>query len=852
MKRLVIGVLAHVDAGKTTLCEGLLYTAGQLRRLGRVDHGDTCLDHEALERRRGITIFSKQAPLRLPEAELTLLDTPGHVDFSAEMERTLQVLDYAILVISGTDGVQAHTATLWRLLRRYRIPAFVFVTKMDLPGADQSQLLQQLRQKLDPGCVDMTAPGWQEELALCDEGVLESYLRVGTLSDETAAGLIAARRAYPCYFGAGLRLEGLEPLLSGLQRFTLQRTPLPAFGASVFKISRDSQGNRLTFLKVTGGTLQVRDAVGPEKVSQLRVYTGAKFAPVSQVGPGGVCAALGLQETRSGQGLGLQPDAPAPQLRPVLRYRLRLPPDCDTQTALRRLAELEEEDPQLHIGYDPALREIYLQLMGEVQIEVLQQLIQARFDLPVQLDEGRILYQETIAAPAEGVGHYEPLRHYAEVHLLLEPLEPGSGVVLDADCSEDVLARSWQRLILAELAAKQHRGVLTGAPVTDLKITLKAGRAHLKHTEGGDFREAAWRAVRQGLMQAKSVLLAPVYAFRLELPLPQLGRAMQDIKRMAGRFDPPETGQETVTLTGTAPVSTMRGYAREVAAYTQGRGQLQCRVDGYAPCHNAEAVCAAIGYDPAADLENPPGSIFCAHGAGFYVPWDKVPDYMHLGSILEQRQPDTPPPVRTRNLRLDDRELEAIMEREFGPVRRRQYTAPARSDRAATAQPPPTPHKTLIVVDGYNLIFCWSELAALAASDLAAAREKLLERLANYRAFTGRETLVVFDAYRVRGGRGSRSDHHGVHVVYTAENETGDLYIERLAHEIGKNYAVCVVTSDALVQLSALRSGVLRVSAREFLEEVAAAEAGITQTIAPRPSKTTIGQQLGWNGKENP
>lgn len=839
MKRLAVGVLAHVDAGKTTLCEGLLYTAGKLRKLGRVDHGDTCLDHDALERRRGITIFSKQAHLHLPEASVTLLDTPGHVDFSAEMERTLQVLDYAVLVISGTDGVQAHTLTLWRLLQRYRIPVFLFVTKMDLPGASQSSIMAQLQEKLHPGCVNFSAEDWQDNLALCDEYLLDVYLKTGQVPSELAAGLIAARRCFPCYFGAGLRLEGLETLLLGLQHFTLQRSPLPAFGASVYKISRDRQGNRLTFLKVTGGTLRVRDAIGTEKINQLRLYTGEKFETVSQVEPGDVCAVVGLQNTKSGQGLGLQPDAAAPQLQPVLRYRLTLPPQCSPQTALPKLMELEEEDPQLHIVWDAVLREIHIQLMGAVQIEVLEQLISERFDLPVQMEAGQILYQETIAASVEGVGHYEPLRHYAEVHLLLEPLEPGSGIVLDTDCNEDLLARNWQKLILSNLAEKQHRGVLIGAPITDLKITLKAGRAHLKHTEGGDFREAAWRAVRQGLRRAKSILLEPVYAFRLEIPLAQVGRAMQDIKRMCGQFDTPEIGQETAVLTGHAPVSTMQDYASAVAAYTQGKGMLQCRVDHYAPCHNQAEVCAQCAYDPEADLENPSGSVFCAHGAGFYVPWDQVAEYMHLGSILEVEKPDSVPPLRTRNLHLDDKELEAIMEREFGPDRRRRERARVQSSIPQKTVAPLRPK--LLVVDGYNVIFCWQELAELARESLELAREKLLDQLANYRAFTGTETIVVFDAYRVRGGTGAKQDVHGIHVVYTAENETGDLYIERLAHEIGKNYAVCVVTSDALVQLSALRSGILRVSAREFQAEVARTAVQISQTIQEkRTTRETI------------
>ena len=848
MKKLVIGVLAHVDAGKTTLCEALLYLSGQIKQPGRVDHGDACLDHFALERARGITIFSKQALIQTPQLQITLLDTPGHVDFSAEMERTLQALDYAILVISGTDGVQAHTRTLWQLLRRYEVPTFVFVTKMDLPGSDEAQRLAQLQQKLDGSCIDFTTPAadWPENLAVCDEQTLEHYLSAGEIDQAEIARLVRARKCFPCFFGSGLRLQGVQSLLDALQDYTVAPPAGEKFAASVLKISRDSQGGRLTFLKLTGGTLSVREAVSycrpdgttvQEKVNQLRVYSGAKFTNVNQVQAGDVCAVLGLSQTRAGQGLGAQPDAPAPQLQPVLRYQIALPQGCDARTVLPKLMELEEEDPMLHIGWEEATRQIYVQLMGEVQIEVLAQLIQERFGIAVQITAGQILYQETIAAPVEGVGHFEPLRHYAEVHLLLEPLERGSGVVLDVDCSEDVLDRNWQRLILTHLGEKQHLGVLTGAPVTDLKITLKSGKAHLKHTEGGDFRQAAYRAVRQGLMQAQSILLEPFYTFELEVPAEQIGRAIQDVRQMCGEFEPPDIGLETAVLRGRAPVSTMRSYARDVAAYTRGTGLLQCRVEGYAPCHNSEQVCQELAYEPEADLENTPDSVFCAHGAGFNVKWNEVASYMHLPSILQR--PDTPSrPQVQRPQNLDDRQLEEILEREFGPIRRRQYGASSSCPVAAETKPLAQPRQSLLVIDGYNVIFAWEELAEVAAHDLEKAREDLLDLLANYYGFTKREIVVVFDAYRVRGGVGSRQQRDGITVVYTKENETGDLYIERLVHDIGKNHTVRVVSSDGLIQLSALRTGVLRVSAREFrleMEQVDSQIAQMLQSLKQRP-----------------
>ncbi len=832
MKKLTVGIMAHVDSGKTTLSEALLYCTGTIRKLGRVDHRDAYLDTHSLERERGITIFSKQARLRTETLALTLLDTPGHADFSAEMERVLPVLDYAILVISGTDGVQAHTQTVWRLLARYGVPAFLFVNKMDLAGADRAAVLAQLKKELSDACMDFSSgEDLSEELAMCDEALLERYMETGTVTDEDITALVAARKLFPCWFGSALKLEGVDAFLSGLERYTAAPVYPEAFGARVYKIARDAQGNRLTYMKLTGGSLKVRAPVGytarngeqaEEKVSQLRLYSGAGFETAEEVSAGDVCAVLGLTETWPGQGLGACPESGAPVLTPVLSYRIALPAGVDARVMLPKLRLLEEEDPLLHIVWNEALQQIHAQLMGEVQIEVLKRLISERFDVDVEVDSGRIMYRETIVAPVEGVGHFEPLRHYAEVHLLLEPLEQGSGLVLDTVCSEDLLDRNWQRLILTHLEEKQHLGVLTGSPITDMKITLIAGRAHAKHTEGGDFRQATYRAVRQGLMQADSVLLEPVYSFRLDLPAEQLGRAINDIRAMSGTFQTPDDYGETVTLTGTAPVSLMRSYQTEVAAYTRGRGRLSVALAGYAPCHDASAVIEALGYDPERDLDNPPDSVFCAHGAGFVVKWDRVYEYMHLDSGLERREmADAPlePRVFTRNLNIDDKELEAIMEREFGAIKRPQYRS-AKQEMQLERMAAPEPRKEYVIVDGYNMIFAWDDLKALAETDLDAARLKLIDLLAQYRAFKGCELVLVFDAYRVKGGTGSRFDRHDVHVVFTKENESGDLYIERLANSIGRNYRVKVATSDALIQLSALRSGILRISAREFGLEV--------------------------------
>lgn len=834
MKQLVFGILAHVDAGKTTLSEALLYRTGAIRALGRVDHKDAYLDTHALERARGITIFSKQARFQLGERAVTLLDTPGHVDFSTEMERTLQVLDAAVLVISGTDGVQAHTETLWQLLRRYHIPTFLFVTKMDLPGADRAAILQDLKQHLDTACTDFTVPEAElwESVALCEERALERYLERGSVSDADMCDLIRRRRLFPTFFGSGLKLDGVDAFLAALDRYAPQPEYPPEFGAKVYKIMRDAQGNRLTCMKITGGSLKVRaplayfpkdgDAAVTEKVSAIRLYSGAKFDTAEEVLAGGVCAVQGLTATYPGQGIGAEHASGQPVLEPVMTYRVALPQNCDARTLLPRLRQLEEEDPQLHLVWNETLREIHVQIMGAVQIEVLESLIQERFDVAVKIDSGRILYKETISAPVEGVGHFEPLRHYAEVHLLLEPAERGTGLTFDTQCSEDALDRNWQRLILTHLEEKEHLGVLAGAPLTDVKLTLLAGRAHAKHTEGGDFRQATYRAVRQGLMQTESVLLEPYYSFRLAVPSEQIGRAISDVRAMSGTFAAPETIGDMSVLTGSAPVACMRDYAAEVAAYTRGHGRLTCSVEGYAPCHNADAVLAEIGYDPARDTENPADSIFCSHGAGTVIPWDKVRDYMHIDTGFGREKAAPAPRMFRRNFDLDDRELEAIMEREFGPIRRREYRAPVVNQAPDARAELFHPRRERLIVDGYNVIFAWDELKPLAReNNMDAARQRLMDMLSNYAGFTRCELVLVFDGYRVKGGRGERFDYHNIHVAYTKENETADAYIEKLSDEIGKNESVRVVTSDNLIRLSALRAGVLRTGAMEFRNEVA-------------------------------
>ena len=826
-RRLVLGIFAQVDAGKTTLSEALLYKTGALRTLGRVDHGDAHLDTHELERARGITIFSKQARFETEHLAVTLLDTPGHADFAPEAERVMPVIDCALLLVSGTDGVQGHTLTLWRLLQHYGVPVVLFFNKMDLPGADRAALLADARTALSDRCAALDDA---ESVALSSEALLEHFLNTGALDDALAADAVAKRELFPCLFGSARQLDGIDELLRALEHLA----PVPVYpaelSARVYQIAHDPQGNRLTFLKVTGGTLSVRSAVRchrPDgepleaKVTQLRLYSGAEFEAVQQVPAGDVCAALGLSGLLAGDTLGdAAPDRGA-ALEPVMSYCIRLPADLDPQLALPKLRLLEAEEPQLRMVWDARLREIRVQLMGAVQLEILQSLIRMRFGWDVTFDTGRISYRETIAAPVEGVGHFEPLRHYAEVHLILAPLPQGSGLVFDTVCSEDVLDRNWQRLILTHLQEKQHLGVLTGSPVTDLRITLAAGRAHLKHTEGGDFRQATYRAVRQGLMKAESILLEPYYAFRLTVPPEQIGRAISDIRAKSGSFDPPVETPGGTLLQGRAPVSELRDYARDVAAYTRGRGRLSCEVAGYFPCHNTEAVVAALAYDPAADLENTPDSVFCSHGAGITIPWDQVEENMHLESVLRPKPAAAPaaaPRVRTQNLDLDEKELQRIIEREFGPQKTPLYRPPAAKAEAAVTLPPR--RKEYLIVDGYNMIFAWDGLREQAGYDLSGARERLLDLLSNYCGFHPCELIVVFDSYRVRGGTGSRSSHNNLRVVYTQEDESADLYIETLVGKIGKNYAVRVATSDALIQLSALRSGVLRVSAAELEREL--------------------------------
>ena len=862
VKHICVGLLAHVDSGKTTLAEGLLYRAGALRRLGRVDHRDAFLDTDAQERARGITIFAKQAVLTLPAAGsgpetcITLLDTPGHVDFSAEAERALQVLDYAVLVISGTDGVQAHTETLWKLLARYRVPTFVFVNKMDLPGADAAVRLRELRGRFGDGCVDFTGEPDPEALALCSEPLMEEVLANGAPAPDTLAAAIARRQVFPCFFGAALRLEGLDRLLEALQALTRMPPVWPEFGARVFKISQDDAGTRLTWLKVTGGTLPVKAVLpGGEKADALRLYNGSKFRLVNAAVPGMVVAVAGPARTRPGQGLGAEADAEAPLLEPVLNYRASCP-GADPHTLLKALQTLEDEDPQLHVAWRDDLAEVHVQLMGEVQLEILQSILQSRFGLAVSFSEGGILYKETLTAAVEGIGHYEPLRHYAEVHLLLEPAPRGSGVQLAADCPPDTLAENWQRLVLTHLAERTHPGVLTGAPLADVKITLAAGRAHQKHTEGGDFRQATYRAVRQGLRTAAArgavQLLEPWYDFTLELPAGAVGRAMADVQRMCGAFDAPETLGDTARLRGRLPVATARGYAREVAAYTHGLGRWNVLPAGYDACHDAESVIAASGYDPAADVENPADSVFCSHGAGYTVPWDEVPARAHVDSGLTRRlSPAGQPPEEDAGARRrraeayrgtleQDKELLAIFERTYGKIRRRGENG-ADAQKAARAalhtvpaRTPPRPQPTgpdYLLVDGYNVIFAWDELRRLAEGSLDAARRRLMDILCNYAGYRRCVPILVFDAYKVRGGAREVERYHNLYVVYTREAETADMYIERATHELAKERRTRVVSSDGAEQVIVLGHGALRVSARAFAEEVAAVEKEIREFL---------------------
>ncbi len=880
-KNLTMGILAHVDAGKTTLSESILYTCGTIRNLGRVDHKDAFLDNFALERARGITIFSKQARITLGGVDMTLLDTPGHVDFSAEMERTLQVLDYAILVISGADGVQGHVQTLWKLLKRYEIPTFLFVNKMDQEGTDAEQLLVELQSRLDEKCIRFGemegTEDFYDELAMCGEELMEEYLEQGAIQQDTIAYAIATRQVFPCYFGSALKIQGVEELLTGIQKYSLFPEYALEFGARVYKITRDSQGNRLTHLKITGGTLRVKQVVSnqasaspenvwEEKVDQIRIYNGANYQTTDEVTAGGICTVTGLTKTFVGEGLGCEDENALPMLEPVLTYQILLPEGSDPIKVLGQLRQIEEEEPQLHIVWKESLREIHAQVMGEVQIEILKATIVERFDLEVEFGSGSIVYKETIAEVNEGIGHFEPLRHYAEVHLLLEPGERGSGMQFATVCSEDVLDRNWQRLIMTHLEEKAHVGVLTGSEITDMRITLIAGKAHLKHTEGGDFRQSTYRAIRQGLRKSKNILLEPVFAFQLEVPTQMLGRAMSDIQRMYGKFETPITEGEVSILTGTAPVATMQDYQREVNAYTRGHGRLSCTLKGYEPCHNAEEVIEKIGYDADGDLENPTGSVFCAHGAGFVVNWDEVDSYAHVESGLDkeafyQKQINAENGVdgldsddidaqaihvsmsaqaarqaarKENNNYISQEEIDNIFNQTYGSkqkedknryrlYRRRQenlkrnYTSATEGGKEYVYKPKDA-QKEYLLVDGYNIIFAWEDLRELAAVNIDSARDKLMDELCNYQGYLGNTLILVFDAYKVKGNPGSVMKYHNIYVVYTKEAETADQYIEKTVHEIGKKYSVTVATSDALEQMIIWGSGATRLSARGLRE----------------------------------
>ena len=861
-KRIVIGILAHVDAGKTTLSEALLYTAGTRRTLGRVDHGSAFLDTDTLERERGITIFGKTALLSVEDVDFTLIDTPGHVDFSAEMERALAVLDCAVLVISGTDGVQSHTRTLLRLLERYRVPAFVFVNKLDLPGADRTRLMGQLSAAL-PGCVDFSAPERDENTALCDEAALERFLETGALDGATVTELIRARKLFPVFFGSALKTEGVDALLGALAAYAPTSSSGDDFGARVFKISRDAQGARLTWLRVTSGTLRAKTPLAytvngeryEEKADQLRLYSGEKFQNAAELSAGMVAAVTGLSHTRPGQALGDAADAEQPLLEPVLTYRLILPDGVEPHAALPKLRELEDEDPMLQLVWNERSHELHVRLMGPIQLEILQRVISDRFGYAVTFGTGGIVYRETVAAPVLGMGHFEPLRHYAEVQLLIEPGERGSGVRAASAVPVDDLALNWQRLIFTHIFEREHPGVLTGSPLTDVKLTLVAGRAHLKHTEGGDFRQATYRAIRQGLMRAESVLLEPYYDFRLELPPENVGRAMADIQSMGGTADAPETEDGHVLLTGSAPVAGLRDYAQTLAIYTRGAGRLSCAVRGYEPCADAAAVIAAIGYDPERDVENPASSVFCEHGGSVTVPWDEAPKRMHLDSGIRlggSAGADAPAPARRRGntAAYSDAELMALFERTYGKVERKAFEPPKTPARVSLDEGRynvdlPLGGTEYLLVDGYNVIFAWDELERLAREDIAAARAALTGILANYRGYRGCVVILVFDAYKVKGNPGSVETVDGVKVVYTREAQTADSYIERATYELRKERRVRVATSDNLEQLIILGHGAQRVSAAAFHAEVAAANVEIDALVARFNERSGRGGRLG-------
>ncbi|WP_320968037.1 translation factor GTPase family protein [Hungatella hathewayi] len=852
MKKLAVGILAHVDAGKTTLSEAMLYIGGSIRKMGRVDRGDAFLDTYELEKKRGITIFSKQAILKWKDMEMTLLDTPGHVDFSAEMERTLQVLDYAILVVSGTDGVQEHTRTLWRLLARYRVPTFLFINKMDLAELGKGDLLDELRKVLKETFVDFGEAGtdhFYEQIAMSGEDVLDEFLETGRVGESGIRMQIRNRHLFPCFFGSALKLDGVEEFMRGLEEYTETPSYPQEFGAKIFKISRDAQGNRMSHMKITGGSLSTREIINEEKVNQIRLYSGDKFETVREASAGTVCAVLGLTKAVPGQGLGTQSASAMPLLEPVMTYRILLPEGLDAAAVLPKFRELEEEDPELHVKWEESKKEIHVQIMGEIQMEILKSLIAERFGIAVEFGDRSIVYRETIMNTVEGVGHFEPLRHYAEVHLLLEPGEPGSGLQFASACSEDILGKSWQRLVLTHLAEKEHKGVLTGSPITDMKITLMSGRAHIKHTEGGDFRQAVYRAVRQGLMQAESMLLEPFYDFRLELPDRYVGRAMSDVERMAGKVMPPVMEGDRAVLTGSAPAACMGGYQKEVTAYTGGAGRLSFTFSGYGPCHNTEEVVAAIGYEADGDTANPSGSVFCAHGAGFLVDWDQVPEYMHLESCLEtqkdradgiagaagadgrksQRTGARGDGTEREETWIGTEEVDAILERTFYANRRGNSsgTKSGWKNREKSYSVPvvrtykkEVPREEYLLVDGYNIIFAWDELKELAEHTIDGARGKLLDILCNYQGMKKCRLIAVFDAYRVQGHVTECLDYHNIRVVYTKEAETADQYIEKFAHENGRKYDVTVATSDHLEQIIIHGQGCRLISARELKEEI--------------------------------
>ena len=855
MKKPVIGVLAHVDSGKTTLSEALMYVSGNINRLGRVDHKDAFLDTFSLERDRGITIFSKQAVLKYRDTVLTLLDTPGHVDFSAETERTLQVLDYAVLVISGTAGVQSHTVTLWKLLQKYQVPCFIFVNKMDVDTADKALVCAQLHNKLSDCCVDFGGEGsdsFYEELALCDEELLAEYDDSGAIKTDSVIGAIRRRKVFPCLFGSALKLTGIDSFLSCLDRYTVMPSYGDAFAAKVFKIAEDSQKNRLTYLKITGGVLRVKDVLqsakntSGEKINQIRIYSGEKFTAVDEADAGTVCAVTGVTFTRPGDGLGAEQNTGAPLLEPVLTYQVLLPPDTDAHTALQKLRILESEDPQLNVMYSERSGEIQVQLMGDIQLEILRSVIADRFGFEVGFGEGGIIYKETIQNTVEGVGHFEPLRHYAEVHLLLKPAKRDSGLLFNSACREDLLDKNWQRLILTHLYEKTHVGVLTGSPITDMEITLVAGKAHAKHTEGGDFRQATYRAVRQGLRSAQSVLLEPIYEFTLELPESCVGRAMTDIQRMSGSFEPPEPSADGMALNGTAPVSKMRGYAKEVMQYTHGRGRLSCTLKGYDVCHNADEIIQTFGYDPDADTDNPCDSVFCSHGAGHTVKWDEVKSRMHLSAVMSDRKPTKEPDRKayfakyqtTDDMFALDKELMRIFEQTYGPIKRREapqtkrhYSADAANVAHKRKKPPTYDGAEYVLVDGYNVIYSWDRLRMLAEETIEGARNHLINILCNYQGYRRCELILVFDAYRVKGSDREVEKIDNINVVYTKEAETADTYIEKVSHELAKNHRVRVVTSDRMEQLIIIGNGAIRVSSQEFFDEIKAVEEEIRGII---------------------